>query len=375
MPMTRRQFLHAATGVSLLCTGTIRRSGHSDTHYLSAYTDAKGHNFISGFNQKGHFLFQTPLPDRGHAIAVSPITQDAVAIARRPGRYLIVIDTKTGQIRHRMESHAGRHFYGHGVFSQDGQWFYTTENDFTNGQGVIGVWDVQRDYQPVDTFLSHGIGPHELIILSDGRTLAVANGGIQTHPDTGRAKLNLEQMQPSLTYLDSHQGTLLEQHCLPPVWHKNSIRHLAATPDDCICFVMQYQGPASAAPPLIGLHRKGQPVQLLYAPKAVQKSMRNYCGSVCADTSGTIFAVSSPKGGVVTFWQAKDGHFLGYSHLIDGCGIAKGQRPGTFLLSNGAGRLIHIQIGQQQLKTTLTAKKTQIHWDNHMTHIPVSSFG
>ena len=218
----------AATGFSLLYTGTIRRSGHSSTQYLSAYTDAKGDDFISGFNQKGSFQFQTPLPSRGHAIAVSPVTQDAVAIARRPGRYLIVIDTRTGQIRHTLESHAGRHFYGHGVFSQDGRWFYTTENDFTSGQGVIGVWDAQRDYQLVDTFLSYGIGPHELIMLSDGQTLAVANGGIQTHPDTGRAKLSLEQMRPSLTYLDSRRGTLLEQQHLPPLWHKNSIRHLAS---------------------------------------------------------------------------------------------------------------------------------------------------
>ncbi|MGT2465595.1 DUF1513 domain-containing protein [Mesorhizobium atlanticum] len=27
------------------------------------------------------------------------------------------------------------------------------------------------------------MGPHELLLLGDGRTLAIANGGIETHPD------------------------------------------------------------------------------------------------------------------------------------------------------------------------------------------------
>ena len=47
------------------------------------------------------------------------------------------------------------------------------------------------DFARVGEFPTHGVGPHELLLLGDGRTLAVANGGIETHPDFGRAKLNI----------------------------------------------------------------------------------------------------------------------------------------------------------------------------------------
>ena len=39
--------------------------------------------------------------------------------------------------------------------------------------------------------------------MSDGRTIAVANGGIATHPDFDRVKLNLATMEPSLVRLDA----------------------------------------------------------------------------------------------------------------------------------------------------------------------------
>ena len=36
---------------------------------------------------------------------------------------------------------------------------------------------------------SFGVGPHEVVLMPDGATLVVANGGIRTHPDRDRAKL------------------------------------------------------------------------------------------------------------------------------------------------------------------------------------------
>ena len=36
-----------------------------------------------------------------------------------------------------------------------------------------------------------------------GRMLAIANGGIETNPDFGRTKLNLDHMEPSLVLVDN----------------------------------------------------------------------------------------------------------------------------------------------------------------------------
>ncbi|WP_316365277.1 DUF1513 domain-containing protein [Candidatus Thiodiazotropha sp. CDECU1] len=367
--MKRRRFLQLTSGLTLLPILPVVATGSGQASYLSAHADGDGNHYISGFNEYGLQQFRLGLPGRGHAMALSPDRRQAVAVARRPGQYLLVIELNTGRLRYRLESRTERHFYGHGLFSPDGRWFYTTENDFANGKGVIGVRDVQQGYRQVDEYPSYGIGPHELGMLSDGVTLVVANGGIRTHPDSGRAKLNLADMQPSLTYIDSHSGALLEQWFLADGLHKNSIRHLAITPDDQVCCVMQYQGSRTRQPPLIGMHRRGEAIRLLHAPASVQRRMRNYCGSVCVDSSGVVFAVSSPRGGLVTFWSVDRGGYLGQVDVTDGCGIAAGTEPGQFILSSGQGGVYRYRIGEEEIHPLPLIKAGESRWDNHMLRI------
>ncbi|MFM1892438.1 MAG: hypothetical protein RLZ44_1515 [Pseudomonadota bacterium] len=77
---------------------------------------------------------------------------------------------------------------------------------------------------------------------------------------------------------------------------------------------MQFEGPANVHPPLVALHQGEQQLRLLEAPPPLQQTMRNYCGSVRFDRSGCRFAVSSPRGGVVTFWSAATGELLASRH-------------------------------------------------------------
>ena len=69
-----------------------------------------------------------------------------------------------------------------------------------------------------------GIGPHQLAMMPDGSTMVVALGGLQTHPDQGRKKLNLETMQSALVYLDSRNGDILDR--LESPQRHLSLRHL-----------------------------------------------------------------------------------------------------------------------------------------------------
>ncbi len=368
MPIDRRRFLLSAAGLSLLSVLPVVAQEPAGVRYLSASSDLDGKHYINGFDGTGRLCFSIPLESRGHGVAVSPDGRQAVAVARRPGRHLVVIDLPTGQVLQRLESGQDRHFYGHGLFSADGSRFYTPENDFTRGTGVIGIRDVKQGYRQVGEFSSHGIGPHEAAMLSDGHTLVVANGGIKTHPDTGRAKLNLESMQSSLAYIDSRNGALLEQCGLGEALCKNSIRHLAVAPDDQVCCVMQFQGKRTRTPPLIGLHRRGQAMHLLRAPDAVQQRMRNYCGSACTDLSGEVFAVSSPRGNLISFWSAGEGEYLGMAELQDGCGIARGDQPGEFLLSSGEGVICRYQLVDKRMQQIATGDRG-FRWDNHMIRI------
>ena len=170
-------------------------------------------------------------------------------------------------------------------------------------RGVIGVYDAERSYRRAGELPSHGIGPHEIGLLSDGETLVVANGGIATRPDLPRVKLNLPTMAPSLCLVDRRDGTLLQERRLDPALHQLSIRHLAVGPEDTVAGAMQYEGPAGNLVPLVAVWRGVEGLHLLRGPAAVLRAMKHYCGSVCFDPSGRTIAASAPRGGIVTFWD------------------------------------------------------------------------
>ena len=185
----------------------------------------------------------------------------------------------------------------------------------------------------------------------------VANGGIRTHPDMPRAKLNLDAMAPNLSYLDSHDGRLVEQFAPPPHWHQLSLRHLAVAVDDHVVVVAQYQGPATDAPPLVALHARGAELVWRTAPAPIHARMTNYCGSVAFAADSEQSAVSSPRGGLVTRWSAT-GDYLGHHDQRDASGLAAAQAG--FWVSDGGGGVQHIP-GESRRADFAGAR-----WDNHL---------
>ncbi|GAW34155.1 hypothetical protein RA2_01200 [Roseovarius sp. A-2] len=354
---TRRAFL-----ASLLATGAAPGLGWAaagNPAYLAAARDASGGFALHGLNAGGQSLFAIPLPARGHAGAGHPIRAEAVAFARRPGSFALVIDCVTGQVRHRLSPPEGRQFNGHGCYARKGARLYTAEQESETSAGRIGVWDAGKGYRRIGDFPSGGIGPHEIRLMPDGQTLAVANGGIATDP-TDRRKLNIGTMRPNLSYLDI-AGPILEQIELNPDLRKNSIRHLALRADGLLAFAMQWEGAEGAAPPLLGLHRRGTDPVLPEAPLAAEFAMQGYAGSVAFSGDGAQVAITSPRGGRLHCFSP-DGGFLGAFSRADVCGLAP--RADGFLLSDGLGGLLAL--------AGLTPRALAQHhlaWDNHIVSL------
>ena len=342
------------------------RAGTGRRLYLSARGSAAGGFHVSGFTPAGRPVFDLPLPARGHAFAVRPGGRIAVHFARRPGVFAVVIDLVQGRAVGDITTPDDRHFHGHGVFSPDGRLLYATENDFAAGRGVIGVYDAGHGYRRIGELPTHGIGPHELRLLGDGETLAVANGGILTHPDLPRVKLNLPDMTPSLVYLDRRDGRPLATFRLAPDLHQLSIRHLAVGRDNTVAVAMQYEGPAGDRVPLIAKQRGAAPLRLVTAPPDVLRAMNQYCGGVAFDRGGAVIAVSAPRGNIVTFWEANSGRHLSTVPLPDGCGVAPAARPGMFLASSGRGGMILVDAGSGSAQPIRTGFLAAGRWDNHM---------
>ena len=301
------------------------------------------------------------LPERGHDIALRPGTGDWVAFARRPGRFGVAVPGDKSEPTW-FSARSDRHFFGHGAFSADGRLLYTTEFDYRNAQGMIGVRDATGSYKQIGEFPAHGMEPHDVAMLADGRTMVIANGGIRTHPDYGADELNLPTMQPSLLYVDVTTGDLFEEHKLGSGLHQLSIRHLALAAGDSVVFGCQYRGPEDEHPPLVGFHRRGEEPVLAAAPVATQSTLKNYVGSVTADAGGGIVAASAPKGGLITYWDASSKRFLGTSELTDGCGVAPTRHKASFLVTSGQGWLVEADILDLP---DAERRSSPYEWDNH----------
>ena len=154
---------------------------------LSARDDADGQHYAVGYRLDGKRQFATRVAQRCHDIVQHPSLPLALFVARRPGTESYLIDLSDGRLLQTLVSQKDRHFYGHGVFHQSGEWLYATENDTTDpGRGVLGVYrfDGER-LQHSGEISTHGLGPHQVSWMPDGETLVVANGGIRTGRKAG----------------------------------------------------------------------------------------------------------------------------------------------------------------------------------------------
>jgi uncharacterized protein len=255
----RRGFLLSLAGSALVGFGlkAAAARGSAGPLYVGCRVDDDGNAFTSAFRADGDTVFDLQLPGRGHAISFRPGTAHCVVYARRPGRFAVVIDAAEGSALYRIDAAPKRHFYGHGTYSGDGRYLLTTENDYDAGRGVIGVRDAKDGYKQVGELPAHGIGPHEATLMPDGRTLAIANGGVRTHPDYDRLELNLDTMSPSLTYLDIASGRVTGEVRLEQHLHQLSIRHVTVNDAGLVAIAMQYEGDRRDRVPLIGLHDGG----------------------------------------------------------------------------------------------------------------------
>ena len=349
---SRRHFL-----ATLLAAGAAPSFSWASVGNPSFLAAAKEGEVFSlfGLTADGQITFRVPLPARGHAGAGHPTQPIAVAFARRPGHFALVIDCTTGAVLHQLTPPDGQQFNGHGLFLDEGRLLLTSEQRADDSAGRLGLWDVAAGYKRMGEIDTHGIGPHDVRLMPDLTTLVVANGGIATDA-TDRTKLNIPDMRPNLAYLTL--DGLQEMVELEEDLHQNSIRHFALRDDGLVAFAMQWEGEADSATPLLGLHRRGEAPVLASAPLQDELLMKGYAGSIAFSGDGNEVAITSPKGGRLHRFDA-DGNFLGAVSRTDVCGLVA--LPDGMMASDGAGGLIAIRQGQPSPLALHTAQ-----WDNHI---------
>lgn len=367
MAIDRRDFLIGASASFTAALTSTTHAMDAPELFAAARREADGTFAAAIFDLRNGDVAQVPLPDRGHDAVWRPgmtsRTSECVVFARRPGNFAVAFSANNALSPRWFSTPATRHFYGHGVFSNDGKLLYTTENDISSGAGMIGIRDATNSYQQLGVFPSFGIGPHDITLMPDGKTLIVANGGIETHPDTGRTPLNLAAMKPSLTYIDRETGDLIDQQVLSKDLHQLSIRHLAVTQNGTVVFGCQHKGSKSERPSLVGLHEQDHSIALVEMPPATSRDMRSYIGSIDVDRDGTHAVATSPRGGLALVIDIEKATIIDRLTVSDVSGVCPTQRSGEFLLTDGHGSVHAWDVGAASTRTV--HRVTGVNWDNH----------
>lgn len=336
---------------------------------------------VVGINKSRQVVWQTQLPERVHDIVVqnflpaidiekaSESVQHLVVMGRRPSEHFWIIDCSSGELLHTIQAETNRHFYGHACYSLNGTLLYVTENNIENFNGLIGVYDVAKDYEKVDEFATYGIGPHELILHPDGQMLVVANGGIKTER-ASREELNLDSMQPSLVYLSlkaGEEGKVLQQ--VEPYHNQMSVRHISAIKEGnlrgTIAIGIQFQGEKHLNMPLVLTHQFGDKKFTEYKTNNDEASWRqfhHYIASVGVNSATNLICATSPIGGCVSVFDMINQRMIDTIKIADCAGVST--YGNGFIVSDGQGGLTVLDIKNGKLVAdTVTLSMA---FDNHM---------
>lgn len=362
--ISRRAFL----GVALLSFSSLsvfaltkRQNKSLQTQFITGHIDLLSKHHISGFDATGAENFRVALPSNAHSFAVNPSNKNIiVALPGLPGTRAAVVDSSSGEKLTIIKSQKGRHFNGHGCFSPDGLFLFSSENIGETAEGVITVRD-GRDFSFIREISGYGIGPHDIRLLPDGITLVVASGGIQTHPDSGKRELNNNRLESALLFIDSRNGKLLMRREIPVP--RLSIRHIDIGLNGEVLVACQYKG-KKQMPKLVGIQSgKGQ-IEMLEIDDNDLWQMKNYTASARIASSG-IAAVTCPRGDRVTFWDLKDKKFLTSLKIKDASGVEVSVDGKHFIISANVGELYNVDTSNFQSKP-LGKVWHNAKWTNHM---------
>lgn len=250
----------------------------------------------------------------GHGICPNPVKPDTAIVCEKHGPGCCEIDMRQGRVLRRIPTLPGREFYGHSAFSPDGKFLYTTEAIVGDGSktGVLAIRDGESFELLGSEFPTHGVAPHDCLLVDNGDTLIVTNGG-GAYGDATR--------RPSVAYVDVRTGKL--RRLLDFKNDMINAGHLAITSKgELVCISAPRDGidrdidgnPNPAWLGAIGFYHPDKN-ELIAANDPITKKMRGETLSVAIHEPSMIVAATNPDADLVTFWDFRTGRLV---HKIEG---------------------------------------------------------
>lgn len=359
---TRRRFLKDSfliSGAFLFDLESLwaRESGSLLTSAVRGFDGTYGLGIVNLITQEEYFI---SVPQRCHSMALSRINSQILFFDRRPGQSFYVVSARSFKVRQVVEAPTQYRFYGHGCFSLDERYLFVTANHLKTFFGTILVYDSKNNYELVDRFSSGGIGPHEVVRHPVKDILYICNGGLKTHPDSGRKILNLESMNSNLTILPINSRESLSHFSAPS--SKLSLRHLSvnAHGDAVVGFQDKDFFPGDNKP-LVGFYtEKTKTFSRASVSEELFTLSKGYVASVAMDEESKRAVVTCPKSGKVILWDIKSEQPLEVFNFQGAAGACFDHLSKQFIITSDQGEVKILKAN------TLTAfGKYSFQWDNH----------
>jgi hypothetical protein len=272
----------------------------------------------------------------GHGLSPHPSDPGRAVLFEKQGPGSCELDLRAGAVTRRIATTPDRWFYGHGAWTLDGKLLYATETILATGRGIIAVRDGDS-FESLGELESHGLSPHDCVLVDGGRVLAITNGG---GPAGGPA--------PSVSYVELASGKLLDKVEIQ-VPHLNA-GHLALTPaGDLVVVSAQRMGLPDDADGGISIRPAGGAMTTMAEPRDIVAGLRGEVLSVSIHEPSGILGATNPLGEQVTFWSLRDQRFVAGYPLPQTRGIAQTLDQTRFLVSYGP-RASLIEIDARTLR-------------------------
>lgn len=239
----------------------------------------------------------------GHGVSPHPHEPHRALVFQKHGAGCCEVDLKTLKVIRKIPTVDTREFYGHGAWRPDGKSFYSVETVVGDSSydGVVVVRDDEKA-EIQGLFPTHGVAPHDCLLIHDGATLVFTNGGAPVgHNDKGDL--------PSVTYVDAKDEKLVERLTFDSL--RYNAGHIAMTSKGDLAVVSAPRDGIPKNADATGAISFFTPGGKLRTPSdPILKKMKLETLSVAIHEPSMVVGCTSPEGHLVTFWDHKEGKLV-----------------------------------------------------------------
>lgn len=247
-----------------------------------------------------------------HGFAPHPKRAREAALFEKRGPGACYVDLVEGRVIQTIAPLDNHAFYGHGTFTRGGDVVLAVETNLATRAGVISVRDGES-FAPLDRFPTYGVRPHDCVLVDEGRTLAITNGG---------GDIDADGDVPCVTFVDIASRKLLERFDVESPRINTGHIAFAGRREFAVVSAPRDGLPEDTTPGGLSLRVGNGALAQVKQPEDVMARMLGETLSVCVDKQRGIVAATSPRGGLLGFWRLRDGALVRTIELPNVRGVA-----------------------------------------------------